>query len=177
MKTLFLLRHMKSSWDDDSVPDHERPLSARGERALATMADYFRHRKGGTPRPDLILCSTAVRTRATLAGLLPLWREPPPLCVDRAFYMASAPALADRLRALPDPTATVLLIGHNPGLEELALSLAGAEADPALRTRIMEKYPTGGLARLEFALDRWADLAPGRGHLAEFATPRGVGPG
>ncbi|MEA1674968.1 histidine phosphatase family protein [Nitrospirillum sp. BR 11163] len=175
MKTLFLLRHMKSSWDDDSVPDHERPLSARGERALATMADYFRRRKGGTPRPDLILCSTAVRTRATLAGLLPLWHEPPPMSVDRVFYMASAPALADRLRALADPTATVLLIGHNPGLEDLALELAHPEESP-LRTRIMEKYPTGALTRLEFAIDRWSDLAPGSGRLAEFITPREVAP-
>ncbi|MEC4591880.1 MULTISPECIES: SixA phosphatase family protein [Nitrospirillum] len=175
MKTLFLLRHMKSSWDDDSVPDHERPLSPRGERALTTMADYFRRRKGGTPQPDLILCSTAARTRATLAGLLPLWRETPPMSVDRVFYMASARALADRLRALADPTATVLLIGHNPGLEELALDLVQAEETP-LRTRIMEKYPTGALARLEFPLDRWADLAAGTGRLAEFVTPREVAP-
>nr|WP_281384708.1 histidine phosphatase family protein [Nitrospirillum iridis] len=166
-----MLRHMKSSWDNDSVPDHERPLSARGERAAATMAEYLRRRKGGTPQPDLILCSTAARTRATLAGLLPLWREPPRMIVDRVFYMASAPVLAERLRALPDAMSTVLLIGHNPGLEDLALDLASPEVT-SLRTRIMEKYPTGALARLEFATDRWADVGAGKGHLAEFVVPR-----
>lgn len=166
---------MKSSWDDESVPDHDRPLAIRGERALATMAEYLRRRKGGTPRPDLILCSTAARTRATLAGLLPLWRDPPPMSVDRAFYMASAPVLAERLRALPDTAGTVLLIGHNPGLEDLALTLAGRE-EARLRTRITEKYPTGALARLEFAIDDWADMAAGGGRLAEFVTPRELSP-
>ncbi|MDE1146098.1 MAG: histidine phosphatase family protein [Azospirillaceae bacterium] len=124
--------------------------------------------------PDLILCSTAARTRATLAGLLPLWREPPPMSVDRAFYMAGAPQLMARLRGLPDTVGTVLLIGHNPGLEDLALHLAGPE-DTALRARVMDKYPTGALVRLDFTGEPWVDLAAGTGHLAEFTTPRDLG--
>lgn len=176
---------MKSSWDEEGVPDHERPLATRGQRALATMADYLKHRKGAAPRPDLILCSSALRTRQTLAGLIPagrVWKNPPPALIEDGLYMATSDALVDRLRdlssvpvtqpavAAPD---TVMLIGHNPGLETLALALADAPDDD-LVARLAGKYPTGALARLDLAIDDWRDLRPGCGRLRQFITPRDV---
>lgn len=175
---------MKSSWDEEGVPDHERPLAVRGQRALATMADYLKHRKGAAPRPDLILCSSAVRTRQTLAGLIPagrIWGNPPPVRVEDGLYMAPSDTLIDRLRALPsdagrdavpDP-GTVMLIGHNPGLETLALALADSPDDDPV-VRLAGKYPTGALARLDLAIDDWRDLRPGCGRLRLFITPRDV---
>lgn len=198
---------MKSSWEEDGLPDHDRPLAPRGQRALATMADYLRHRKGATPRPDLILCSTATRTRQTLAGLMEtgrVWTPPPPVLLERGLYMAQSSQLLDRLGALGrqgDPDA-VLLIGHNPGLEDLALSLAlgkmpgdampeisgeeGSDIAPAPQppradndalTRLADKYPTGAFAWLELDIATWADASPGTASLRAFITPRDLADG
>ncbi len=168
MKTILLLRHAKSAWNDAGMSDHDRPLNARGERAAHAMADYI---AAQSARPDRILCSTAKRTRQTLAPLLALWTPAPPISLEDGLYLASQQVLLARLRRLPDTDKAVLLIGHNDGIWHLAEMLAGS-GKQARRTALGEKFPTGTLATLRAPIERWADLAPGSAELAGFVRPR-----
>ena len=169
MKTILLLRHAKSAWSDPRLDDYERPLNGRGERAAKAIADHI-VRTG--PRPDLILCSTAMRTRQTLAPLVKRLAAPaPPISLEKSLYLASEDTLLAHLRAVADDVATVLLIAHNDGIWHLAEALAGsgpAETLAALR----EKYPTGTLATLSVPDRPWRDLATGSGKLMAFVCPR-----
>ena len=169
MKRLYLLRHAKSSWDDASLPDHERPLAPRGKKAAKAMAGHLR--KEGV-RPALVLCSSSVRTRETLALIAKVLGEEVPVEVEEGLYGAGAEELLERLRAVPAGVASVLLIGHNPAVQELALDLAGGGAE---RARLEEKFPTGALATLEFDVETWTELEPGRGELVAFVVPRELG--
>ena len=168
-KTVLLLRHAKSAWSDPRLDDHERPLNRRGEQAAKAMAEHIVRRE---PRPDLILCSTAMRTRQTLAPLVKLWDAPaPPISLEKALYLASEDVLLAHLQAVSDEVATVLLIGHNDGIWHLAEELAGngpADTLAALR----EKYPTGTLATLRGPDGGWRDLAWGSVELVAFVRPR-----
>lgn len=169
MKTILLLRHAKSSWDSAALNDHDRPLNKRGERAAALMAVHLAETG---PRPDLILCSTAMRTRQTLAPLVKALDVPaPPISLEKDLYLASEDALLSRLRALPADVETVLLIGHNDGIGQLAGALAGRGLEPALG-QLREKYPTGTLATLRFASGPWSTLGPGACELLAFVRPR-----
>jgi phosphohistidine phosphatase len=168
-KTILLLRHAKSAWSDPRLEDHERPLSRRGEQAAKAMADHIARRE---PRPELILCSTALRTRQTLAPLVKLMEAPaPPIALEKALYLAPEDVLLAHLQAVADAVATVLLIGHNDGIWHLAEALAGsgpADAMAALR----EKYSTGTLATLRCPDGPWRDLAWGAAELVAFVRPR-----
>lgn len=168
MPTLHLLRHAKSSWDDLRVADHDRPLSERGERAAAAMAAYLR--QSGIA-PDLVLCSSARRTADTLA----LLRRglPDRLAVEtrRDLYEVGAGDLLDALRRVPDTVETLMLVGHNPGLEDLATALAGPDSDPGSREALARKFSTGALATLAFD-GAWAALAAGGARLTRFITPK-----
>src|SRR3954447_7388565 len=156
VKTILLLRHAKSGWGQPGLDDHDRALNKRGERAAEAMAEHIVH---NAPRPDLILCSTAVRTRQTLAPLVHRLSNPaPPIALEKGLYLASEPALLVRLRAVPDDVRTVMLIGHNEGIGELAKALAGT-GDPTALDRLHEKYPTGGLTTFEVPDGPWRDLA------------------
>lgn len=169
MKTLLLLRHAKSAWSDPRLDDHDRPLNGRGERAAKAMADHI-VRKG--PRPDLILCSTAMRTRQTLAPLLKRLEGPaPPIALENGLYLASEDALLGRLQAVADDVPTVLLIGHNDGIGQLAADLAG-DGPPEALASLRAKYPTGTLAVLRAPNGPWTDLKPGSAKLLEFVRPR-----
>ena len=169
MKTLLLLRHAKSAWNNDRLADHDRPLNRRGEGSAKAMAD---HLASSAPRPDLILCSTAVRARQTLAPLVErLAGQAPPISLERSLYLASANALLKRLRDLPNEVATVLLIGHNDGIWQLAEALAG-KGQPSMLAALRQKYPTGALTHLKIDLDRWPDLPVGKAELIEFIRPR-----
>jgi phosphohistidine phosphatase len=164
-----LLRHAKSAWGDPRLADHDRPLNGRGERAAEVMARYVASQ---APRPDLILCSTAVRARQTLAPLVPLLAPPaPPIALERGLYLASEDALLARLRALPQETGTVLLVGHNEGLWHFAVELTG-NGKPGPVGALKEKFPTGALAILEVPIDRWEQLAPSSATLVVFVRPR-----
>jgi phosphohistidine phosphatase len=165
VKTLNLLRHTKSSWSEPSLADHDRPLTKRGRRAAAAMG---RHLVAANIVPDLVLCSTALRTRQTLDLILPAIK-PPKIILDRQLYEASQRRLLDYLRDLPDGADSVLLIGHNPGLHTLALILAQPDTAAKLPPRLA-KFPTGALASFRLA-GRWQKLRPHGAEVTGFVTP------
>jgi phosphohistidine phosphatase len=166
VRRLYLLRHAKSSWNDATLEDHERPLAGRGRRAAKLMA---KHLRAEGVCPEIVLCSSAVRTRETLDRLRPALGDATRVEIERELYAASAEALLGRLRRLPPDVESAMLIGHNPGLEELALSLAkGGER----RDELAAKYPTAALATLSFEGEDWADLEPGGAQLEAYVKPR-----
>ena len=168
MKTILLLRHAKSDWGDPGMADRDRPLNQRGQRAAVTMA---RHIAAKAPPPELILCSTATRTRQTLAALLEALSPQPPVSLEAGLYLAPAVTLLGRLGQLSSDVGTVLLIGHNDGIWELAAALAG-RGKPTLQASLRQKYPTGSLAILNAPIDAWTDLRLGAAELAAFVRPR-----
>lgn len=169
VKNILLLRHAKSAWNTPQQSDHDRPLNDRGERAARAMADHIAVK---APRPGLILCSTAARTRQTLAPLVRSLGSPtPPISLEKQLYLASESELLERLQALSDDLETVLLIGHNEGIGELAAALAGYGPGEALE-RLREKYSTGALATLRLPPGPWSSLAPGTCELLAFVRPR-----
>jgi phosphohistidine phosphatase len=169
MKRVYLLRHAKSSWKDESLDDRDRPLAGRGKSAAKTMAD---HLEAERIRPGLVLCSPARRARETFERVEPALGDKVEALFEEALYGASEGALLARLRALPREVPSVMLIGHNPGLEELALALASeGEKLPRLR----EKYPTGALATIDLPADRWSAIQRGGGVLVAYVRPRDLG--
>lgn len=167
MRELHLLRHAKSSWDDPRLADFDRPLNDRGRRAAAAMADHIR-RAG--PRPSLVLCSPAARARETLEVIAPAL-DGAATVFDARLYEADAEDLLARLRALPaGEPGPVLLLGHNPGLQRLALKLLARDNDLARRMR--RKYPTGALASFACEVDSWAELGGGTCRLRAFVRPK-----
>lgn len=160
MKTLMLIRHADSRRAAAGEDDFDRPLSARGVAAARRVAAHLRDHGAA---PDLILCSSARRARETLAAVLAGLVAPPAVDLGESLYLAPAAALAKAMRGLDDSRERVLLVGHNPGLEELAVTLTGA-ALPA-------PFPAGALAVIELPAMRWADLAAGSGTLRAFVVP------
>ncbi len=167
MHQLLLLRHAKSSWDDTKLADRDRPLNERGHRAAAAMRQAM-HELGLAP--DLVLVSPARRTLQTLDALEP-WDDTPLLEQFEALYLAGPTELLGILHDVPETVRSVLLIGHNPGMHDLAQALiAGAQPTDAAR-RLAKGYPTGALA--EFAVaGPWSRLGAGGGRLTRFITPR-----
>lgn len=166
MRTLYLLRHAKSSWDHPGVGDHDRPLAPRGIRAARAIADHM-HATGLAPQ--VLLCSSARRTRETLELL---GDAIPPDCevlVDEDLYGAGSDTLIERVRALPTDAQRAMLIGHNPGMQRLAITLAGSGARLDL---LRQKLPTAGLATLDASVDGWDDVAEGCAVLTDFVRPR-----
>jgi|SRR3954449_2467089 len=171
MKTLHLLRHGKSAWNDDSLPDHDRPLAPRGARAATLIGRQLR--KEGF-RADCILCSTARRAVDTLeivTAQLDHNALEMPVHQERELYLTGERALLERLRRLPDKVGTVMLVGHNPDLHHLAQDLAGAGSEDDLSS-LRAKFPTAGLAVLEFPGDAWSDIGPRAGTLTRFLIPK-----
>lgn len=164
-KRLYLLRHGKSDWDDPELADHERPLARRGRRASKAIA---RHLASEGIQPALVLCSSAARTRETLDRIAPALGSPE-VEIEDELYGAGAGALRERLRQVPDGIDSVMLIGHNPGVESLALALAGGGED---LERMERKFPTAALATLTVPGDSWGELDEGRSELLAFVVPR-----
>jgi phosphohistidine phosphatase len=167
VRRLWLLRHAKSSWDDPDLPDRLRPLAPRGVRAVEAMA---RHVRAAAVAPDLVLCSPARRALQTWEGVAPGVPQDTEVEIDEAIYHADGDELVARLRRVPSEIGSVLLVGHNPGLQELAIDLVGS-GDSGLRERILSKFPTGALATLEVSHD-WHDLTRGAATLLAFVVPR-----
>ena len=167
-KRLFLLRHAKSSWDNPGLADHDRRLAPRGRRGAKAIAKHLR-REG--IEPDVVLCSSARRARETLEGVVPALAGEPAVVIEPELYGASASGLLERLRRLPAETGSVMLVGHNPAMQELALSLARGGSPE--RAAIAAKYPTAGLATLSFE-GSWSELDAGAAELVDFVTPKSL---
>jgi phosphohistidine phosphatase len=141
MPTLYLVRHAKSSWDDPTLADHDRPLAPRGLRNAATLAARLR---AGNVVPELVLCSTAQRARETLAALLRVFAGETEILVESALYGSSEAELLARLHAVPETIGSVMIVAHNPGLEDLASRLGGVAAPERLPTAALVELSTGG---------------------------------
>ena len=166
--TLYLLRHAKSSWADPALADRDRPLAPRGRRNAAVLAAELAR----IPiAPELVLCSPARRTRETLDAISDELPQGAEIRFEERVYGASAEGLVDLLAGLPGAVASVLLIGHNPGLQRLALLLAGRGDAPVL-TRLAAKFPTAAIARLAFSGRRWRDLDAGAAELKQLWSPK-----
>lgn len=173
MLKLALLRHAKSSWENPDSSDFDRPLNARG---LHAAPEAGRHLRGLSFAPSLILCSPAARTRETLDLALPEMRlaAPPEIVFDDKLYLAPPAEMLDRLRKADAKHLSVLMVGHNPGMHNLADALAGPgpEASEALNERLSEKFPTAAIAVFTFNKKSWRDVGPRTGRLTEFWTPK-----
>jgi phosphohistidine phosphatase len=166
---LWLLRHAKSSWDDPDLPDHERPLADRGRRAAGLVAAYLDE---ADVHPELVLCSSARRTRETLSLVLASLGPSFTVRVDPTLYTFEAARLREQVTAIDDNIAAVLLVGHNPAIQDLASELAGAGSRlPDLRA----KFPTCALACLDLEVGSWADVGPAVATLTAFVVPRELG--
>lgn len=167
-RTLYLLRHAKSSWEAPGVPDHERPLSNRGRRACRALAEHLRETEVA---PAAAIVSTAVRARQTLEGIREGLPERMAVWSEERLYGAAADDLLGVIQELPTVFRSALVIAHNPGVRELALMLAG---DGERLAEVRRKYPTGALATLTFAGD-WTTLRAGVAALEAFVRPKQLG--
>ena len=165
MKRVYLLRHAKSAWDDPTLRDRDRPLAPRGRKAAKRMGRWARKHD---VRPQLVVCSSAVRARETLQRMLPALGEPE-VWVEVTLYAASADTLLERIGAFPDEVDDAMLVGHNPGVMDLVLLLA---RPGSLRDRASENVPTGALAVLDLDVHRWPDVSAGAATLRRFVVPR-----
>ena len=170
MKILTLLRHAKSSWDDPVARDFDRPLNPKGRKAAHRVGQELRV-QGFTF--DQILASPAVRVIETLDEVARGYGAILDIEYDERIYLASVPTLLEVVRGADDEANRLLLVGHNPGLENLTLALAG---EGALRDEVAVKYPTGTVAEIRFAVGNWVDVEEGEGELTRFIRPRDLDP-
>lgn len=167
MKTLTLLRHAKSTWDDPVERDFDRPLNGRGRRAAARIGQWL---ADDDARFDHVRASPAVRVRQTIEGVEDGLRRPLGPMFDARVYLASAITLLDIVQGFEADATRALLIGHNPGLEDLLLLLT-PDAD-SLRGEVEIKYPTATLAILDLDVPTWRDAGAGCATLRHFIRPR-----
>jgi phosphohistidine phosphatase len=168
MFTLALFRHAKSNWDDPGLKDFDRPLARRGEAAAPRMGAFM---AAQGIEPELILCSPAVRTRQTLDLVLPCLNGTPTVVYEEGFYLAAASQLLARVRRVEANVRNIMIVGHDPGMHGLAVDLAGS-GTPKQMQALAAKFPTAGLAVLDFEVDEWSRIGPGLGQLRLFMTPK-----
>lgn len=168
MKELLLLRHAKSSWDAPDLDDFDRPLSTRGLNAAPLMGKAIAARGW---LPQMALVSPSVRTRETwriVAAQSPRFVEP---TFRDTLYEASAGQLLAEVRHAPEEITSLLLLGHNPGMQDFATLISGEGSDETAMQQLRKKFPTAGLARLEFD-GRWDELRAGAARLSHFLRPK-----
>jgi phosphohistidine phosphatase len=170
MRRLMLLRHAKSDRSSPGALDRDRPLEARGEAAAPRVGAYMA-RHGLVP--DRVICSPARRTRDTWNLLAAAFSRRPAVTVEDRVYDVTAATLLDVVRKTEDAVHSLLIVGHNPGLHDLA-GLLIASGDVEARERLHEKFPTAGLAVIDFAYDDWQKLHRQAGRLDRFVTPRSL---
>jgi len=173
MKTLVLLRHAKSGWDDGIARDFDRGLNGKGFRAARTVGKRM-HAEGIAP--DAVFASPARRVRETLDGVWDGYGAQPPVNFERQLYLAPVDLLLDLVQRAPAAAAQLLVAGHNPGLEELVLALVPHDPADRLRDDVEEKFPTASVAVITFDGSEWSDVTPGRGRLKLFVRPRDLDP-
>lgn len=165
---LLLFRHAKSDWGDANLADIDRPLNSRGKTASVKMARYMKEQG---LQPNQILCSTAQRTRETLARLLPTLTQETQIHLLSDLYQQSEDDYVGLIRRYGGRAQNLMVIGHNPATEDTALSLSGTASSDAIAD-IQEKFPTGALAVIDFDIADWSELQPKTGHLERFVKPR-----
>jgi phosphohistidine phosphatase len=166
-RRLVLVRHAKSSWDDESLDDHDRPLAPRGERSLEPMRTHV----ASLELPTLfVLCSTAKRAETTLDGLRRSLPDDAAIEHDRGVYDDDARSLLERIRRRGAHHDSLMVVGHNPTLHDLACELV-ADGEPSEREQLERKLPTGAIVSMSFDGD-WDDLAPGTAGLDGLFLPR-----
>lgn len=173
MKRLALFRHAKSDWSAARARDFDRPLNARGQRGAAAMGRAIHD---GGFRFDRILASPAVRVAETIEIAEQAWNRSFAVEWDRRIYLASSATLIDLLRDLAGDPASVLMVGHNPGLEDLIFDLVPDDGTSPLRERVEEKFPTATFALLELDIDRWSQIDDGCARLVTLVRPRDLDP-
>jgi phosphohistidine phosphatase len=166
-----LLRHAKSDWSSAGMSDRERPLNRRGRESAPKVGAYIA--KAGIV-PERIACSSAVRTRETCDLILAELPSPVPVTYEGELYEAPPNAILNVVHSTPRRVHSLLVIGHNPGLQEAALALVSS-GDAAARKRLREKFPTAALAVIDFPIDDWSDLKVNSGRLERFITRRRLG--
>lgn len=171
MKTLLLLRHAKSSWDDASLADFDRPLAERGRKAAPKIGKQLASRGW---LPDRVFVSPAVRTRQTWKLVAAEIPDAPKAKFPKTLYTGSPEELLRQVRKTAEKKTTLLVIGHNPGLEEFAKRLAGTGSDGKELARLEEKFPTTALARFTFD-GGWPELDFGGARLTDFLRPKDLG--
>jgi len=168
MKRLTILRHAKSSWDEPALDDFNRPLNERGWKAARRLGRELEKRG---MKFDLVLSSTAARTRETIDGVREKYDLAAPIEFEQMLYHASAAVLLERVRVLDERVKSALIVGHNPGLEQLIATLT-IDDSKGLRRRVEGKFPTGALAVVELPARHWADIAPASGEIVELILPK-----
>jgi phosphohistidine phosphatase len=170
MKTLTLLRHAKSGWDDPVKRDFDRPLNPRGRRAARTIGREMRSLGLSF---DRVIASPATRVVQTIEEVEQSFGPILP-AYDERIYLASLSTLVQLVHETADSAERLLLVGHNPGMEELTLFLAGC--DGPLRAEVEIKYPTGTLAEIRLPVAHWRDVAEEQGTIMRFIRPRDLDP-
>lgn len=173
MKTLTLLRHAKSGWDDPVARDFDRPLNKRGEKAANVIGNWMRRQKMTF---DHVVASPAVRVIDTIDQIENSYGELGEPKWERRIYLASSASLMDVLRETDDAFGSVLMIGHNPGLEDLILELVRERQDDPLRALVYEKYPTAAVAEITLDIASWANIEKNKGTLTRYIRPRDLDP-
>jgi phosphohistidine phosphatase len=169
MKTLGLFRHAKSDWNDARLRDFDRPLNKRGRSGAALMGLHIRDHGVKWRR---VLASPAVRVTQTIELAAEAAGQTPPLNWDRRIYLASSPTLMELLREQEGDPETVMMVGHNPGLEDLIFDLVPDDGSSPLRDVVEDKFPTAAFAVLELQIDTWRDIADGCARLVHLMRPR-----
>ena len=172
-KTLYLLRHAKSGWDDPVARDFDRPLNKRGEKAARVIGQWMA--SNGIVF-EQVIASPAVRVIDTLHGIWAGYGRKMEPTWDRRVYLASSATLLDVLREASDAHDSILMVGHNPGMEDVVFDLVPDDGSSPLREEVEIKYPTAALAQLDLPIDHWADIGKRTGHLKRFIRPRDLDP-
>jgi phosphohistidine phosphatase len=173
MKTLGLFRHAKSDWDDPRARDFDRTLNERGRRGAALMG---RHIIEHGVKWERILASPAVRVAQTIEAAMQAANIKVPVRWDRRIYLATSPSLIELLREQEGDPASMLMIGHNPGLEDVIFDLVPDDGSSPLRDIVEDKFPTAAYAVLEMDIDSWAELEDGSARLVHLVRPRDLDP-
>lgn len=176
MKTLTLLRHAKSGYDDPLLRDFDRPLNDRGRRASVRIGEWLRDAqdKGEMPDFDHVFASPALRCKQTIEGVETGMHARLAPIYEKRIYLASSATLVELVAGFADHHHNAMLVGHNPGLEDLLLELVPPGGK--LRDEAEQKYPTATIARLDLDIKRWAQVDGGRAVLTQFVRPRDLDP-
>lgn len=169
-KRLILLRHAKSAWDNPSLADLDRPLSSRGRKAAPLVGAYLARRR---MVPGLVLASSAKRAVETLELVCAGWQVKPTVRKLKSLYLATPREMLRRVQAVGREPDCVMLIGHNPGIADLASWLC-SHGKAEHRANLGRKFPTGAVAVIDFDVNDWADVDAQTGHLIDLATPKQI---